>query len=149
MIHVKEISQDIYQPSITKIGLKITYPNFHKHFPGANEFKQVTKKVSWLKTYIPRWIDIKLVSARQISWYESFFWCISVMMFWHGNIFHITDWPLLMEISWSPVDSLHKWQIIYGLLPMWQIWNKIYNISFNKLSAKWQPFYFSLNTNKT
>ena len=33
----RAISQEMPQPSITKIRLKITYLNFHANFPGANE----------------------------------------------------------------------------------------------------------------
>ena len=36
--HLWAISQDIPQPSITKIILKITYLKFHSNFPGANEW---------------------------------------------------------------------------------------------------------------
>ena len=36
-IHLRAISQEIPQPSITKIHLKITYSKFHSNFPGANE----------------------------------------------------------------------------------------------------------------
>ena len=38
-VHIRTISQEIPQPSITKIHLKITYLNFHSNFPGANELK--------------------------------------------------------------------------------------------------------------
>ena len=33
----REISQEMPQPSIAKICLKITYLNFHSNFPGVNE----------------------------------------------------------------------------------------------------------------
>ena len=36
-IHLRSISQEIPQPSITKICLKITYLNFHSNSPGVNE----------------------------------------------------------------------------------------------------------------
>ena len=36
-IHIRAISQQMPQPSITKIRLKITYPKFQSNFPGANE----------------------------------------------------------------------------------------------------------------
>ena len=36
-IHIRAISQQMPQPSITKICLKITYLKFHSNFPGANE----------------------------------------------------------------------------------------------------------------
>ena len=38
-IHIRVISQEMPQPSITKIHLKITYLKFPSHFPGANELK--------------------------------------------------------------------------------------------------------------
>ena len=38
-IHIREISQEMPQPSITKIRLKITYLKFHSNFPGSNELK--------------------------------------------------------------------------------------------------------------
>ena len=36
---LRAISQEIPQPSITKIHLKMTYLKFHLSFPGANELK--------------------------------------------------------------------------------------------------------------
>ena len=36
-IHISTISQEMPQPSITKIRLKITHIEFHSNFPGANE----------------------------------------------------------------------------------------------------------------
>ena len=36
-IHIRTISQEMPQPSITKICLKITCLKFHSNFPGANE----------------------------------------------------------------------------------------------------------------
>ena len=35
---IRAISQEMPQPSITKIYLKITYLKFHSNFPGANEW---------------------------------------------------------------------------------------------------------------
>ena len=40
-IHIKAISQEIPQPSVTKICLKITYLKFHSNFPGADELKKI------------------------------------------------------------------------------------------------------------
>ena len=40
-IHIRAISQEMPQPSITKIHLKITYLKFHSNFPGANELKNI------------------------------------------------------------------------------------------------------------
>ena len=36
-IHIRAISQEMPQPPITKIGLKITHLKFHSYFPGVNE----------------------------------------------------------------------------------------------------------------
>ena len=36
-IHIRAISEEMPQPVITKIHLKITYLKFHSNFPGANE----------------------------------------------------------------------------------------------------------------
>ena len=35
-IYIRAIAQQMPQPSITKIHLKITYPKFHLNFPGTN-----------------------------------------------------------------------------------------------------------------
>ena len=37
-IHIRAISQDMHQPSITKIYWRITYLRFHSNFPGPNEW---------------------------------------------------------------------------------------------------------------
>ena len=39
-IHIRAISQEARQPSITKFRLKITYLKFHLNFPGANELAE-------------------------------------------------------------------------------------------------------------
>ena len=41
-IHIRAISQEMPQPSITKICLKITCLKFHSNFPGANELTVLT-----------------------------------------------------------------------------------------------------------
>ena len=38
-IHIRAISQEMPQPSLTKICLKITCLKFHSNFPGGNELK--------------------------------------------------------------------------------------------------------------
>ena len=38
-IHIRSISQEMPQPSITKICLKIRYLKYHSNFPGTNELK--------------------------------------------------------------------------------------------------------------
>ena len=38
-IHIKSITQEMHQPSITKICLKITCLQFNSNFPGANKLR--------------------------------------------------------------------------------------------------------------
>ena len=40
-IDIRAISQEMPQPSITKIRLKIKYLNFHSNLPGANELTEI------------------------------------------------------------------------------------------------------------
>ena len=49
-IHVRAISQEMPQPSITKICLKITCLKFHSYFPGANELSPCT--TVWLTLWL-------------------------------------------------------------------------------------------------
>ena len=39
-IHIREVSKEMPQPSITKIRMKITYIKFHSNFPEASELMQ-------------------------------------------------------------------------------------------------------------
>ena len=41
-IRLRRISQEMNQPSVTKVNLKIIYPNFHLNLPGANELKAIS-----------------------------------------------------------------------------------------------------------
>ena len=51
-------SQQIPQPPITKIGLKITYPKFHSNLPGANELNQTSPLYHRLRCLIFQWTYI-------------------------------------------------------------------------------------------
>ena len=46
-IHIRAISQEMPQPSVTKICLKITYLKFHSNFPGANELSVENSVSVW------------------------------------------------------------------------------------------------------
>ena len=46
-IHIRTISQEMHQPSITKICLKITCLKFHENFPGANELMDNLALFTW------------------------------------------------------------------------------------------------------
>ena len=45
-IHIRVISQEMSQPSVTKIRLEITYLKFDSNFQGANELKSMKR---WVK----------------------------------------------------------------------------------------------------
>ena len=52
---LKAISQEIPQPSITKVSLKITYITIHANLPGANELNHVSKRgprSEWISGFI-------------------------------------------------------------------------------------------------
>ena len=55
-IHIRTILQQMPQPSITKIRLKITYLKFHSNFPGVNELRN-------------RWHHSYGMPPNIISWY--------------------------------------------------------------------------------
>ena len=57
-IHIKAISQEIPQPSITKICLKITCLKFHSYFPGANELKQASPWKKGMKISIKKSLQL-------------------------------------------------------------------------------------------
>ena len=48
-IHLKAISEDIPQPLITKVSLRITYLRFHANLSGANELIAITATCSRLE----------------------------------------------------------------------------------------------------
>ena len=48
-IHQRAFSQELPQPSISKISSKITYPKFHSNLPGSNELRV---KLVWHDGYI-------------------------------------------------------------------------------------------------
>ena len=52
-IHIRAISQEMPQPSITKIRLKMTYLKFNSNFPGANELTKHRYPITWL--HIMKW----------------------------------------------------------------------------------------------
>ena len=54
-IHFRAISQEMLQPSVTKIRLNITYIKFHSNFPGANELRAKGR------LYTAYWINCKAV----------------------------------------------------------------------------------------
>ena len=86
-IHIRAISQEMPQPSIPKMGLKITYLKFHSNFSGANELKAwyllSTKPLlkpmlssCQLDKFPYQTIHLKMTSA---SWLP---FCLGLNMFW-------------------------------------------------------------------
>ena len=49
-IHIRVISLEMPQPSITKIPWKITHPKFYSNFPGAYELMLAT--ILWLRVVL-------------------------------------------------------------------------------------------------
>ena len=65
-IHTRAISQQMPQPSITKIRLKITYLNFHSNFPGANEINNFGDQLSNTSSVLPKQSAVDQVDVAAI-----------------------------------------------------------------------------------
>ena len=61
-IHIRAVSQEMSQPSITKIRFKITCLKFHSNFPGANEKINTHLKIA-SDQWRPFWFRPQCVSA--------------------------------------------------------------------------------------
>ena len=71
-INVRAISQEMPQPSITKICLKITYLKFHSNFPGTNELTHYPQAMPYGVTELGKngpgkWLSIVSQEAIQDS----------------------------------------------------------------------------------
>ena len=78
-IHIRAMSQQMPQSSITKIRLKVTYPKFHSNFPGASELTRcrlvTTHGVNDLDHYwIRQWL-VALIGK---------LWVSTVSIWWNG-----------------------------------------------------------------
>ena len=62
-IHIRAISQEMPQPTITKIRLKITYLKFHSNFPGANELKS---RCPWLSIIYRQVSNIRRTKSKHL-----------------------------------------------------------------------------------
>ena len=91
-IHLRASSQEIPQPSITEISLKITYPKFHWNLPGANEWT----KCGWTGPGNP-WDNMGETIKLQ-----SFF----LQFFQHNPSIHAYLWALLILWKRAPPISL-------------------------------------------
>ena len=123
-IHIRTISHEMPQPSITKICLKITYLKFHSNFPGANVLICSQHCGYWW----PR------AEATVLSTHPCHFNCLwgehnFVMMTSSiGNIFRVTghlygEFTGERGIQRSPVNSPHKdhWHgaLMFPLICAW------------------------------
>ena len=139
-IHITAISQEVSQPSITKIRLTITFLKFHFNFPGANELiitmSQPGKHVSisvdqqnrsgvhfpWFGLTIQiQWDSTAYQIATNIcSCYDS----TAVMCKFFSNPFVESGWKqnksfIEFELRWKnfidigPCKTCHDWLIIY------------------------------------
>ena len=121
-IHIRAISQQMPQPSITKIHLKITYPKFHSNFPGANELTENTchaegiiippvHQFYWLQWHHMSWIRcLKITSNLTI--------CLTGYSDQQQiNIKGPHYWSFVRGIHQWLVDSLHKGPVMQTEFP--------------------------------
>ena len=68
-IHLRTISQEIPQPSVTKINLKITFLGFHSNLPGANKFNSFLALCIcfWTVIFFIKWVYLKFHSEALLS----------------------------------------------------------------------------------
>ena len=67
-IHLRAISQDTHEPSITRFRMKLTDLNFHTNLPGANELKHLVSQ--WVSVTWELWEgDQKVTSAMIARWH--------------------------------------------------------------------------------
>ena len=105
-IHLKAILQEIPQPSVTEISLKITYLKFYPNLPGANEltydFTQRGKLLNWC-TGLTNTFNQN--TYRQWRYNLSIFWKILLVMF-----FNQVMQPANLQILW------HTWPLPWSIL---------------------------------
>ena len=94
-IHIRAISQEMPQPSIININLKITCLKFHKNLPGGNELIYFCSQMLWgLGCQLRNRHNINIVTG---TW----------LKFLHDDVIkweHFPcHWPFLREIHRSPV----------------------------------------------
>ena len=71
-IHIRAISQEMPQPSITKIRLKITCLKFYWNSPGANELSLPGSVINGpVSQAFPVWLDC-LMAQRRAAWFTGF-----------------------------------------------------------------------------
>ena len=93
-LHIRAISQEMPQPSITKICLKIVYLKLHSNLPGSNELKFCPTGPLWRDTTSDRWIP----PSQRSSDADSF------SMSWHHHVAACktyTVYPIEYAQAWS------------------------------------------------
>ena len=125
-IHIRTISQEMPQPSITKICLKIKYLKFHSNSPGANELNDFSSPKWWYRITDNRRKFIKNLSNFTVSTVFADGLAPSGAKTFidktktHDNVIkwkHFPrDWPFVRGIHRSPVNSPHKGQWCRALM---------------------------------
>ena len=149
-IHSRAISQEMPQPSITKIRLKITYLTFHSHFPGANALSQYHG--CWCTDFMRRHVS----NGHDIDGVGYVVPCFPprvMMTSSNGNIFRVAG-PLCGEFTghrWIPLAHVTKaidaelWCFFFDLHPYKQLskqsWRRWFETPSRLLWRHFQCFY--------
>ena len=88
-IHLRAISQEIPQPSITKLSLIITYGKFHWNLPGTNEF-----------THFPLEPHICASESGQ-HWFRQWLVAYSAPSHYLKQCWVIVNWTLRNKLQWN------------------------------------------------
>ena len=112
-IHIRAISQEMPQPSIIKICLKIICLKFTSNFPGANEFRKVRSLPASLITYFFFYTGT----------YDIAMWHMSHMqlVIWYPDIFRLTWHGILM----LPYDVTYYTTFSLGAHFIFNLWYKV------------------------
>ena len=110
-IYIRAISQELPQPSITKICLKITCLKFHLNFPGANDLTQTRCcSLECLEMHLCQWTVSLLVQIMP--------WCLLNTKPW----FH----PMLACCWLELAELLYHVQKFVPNTESLQLWEKFY-----------------------
>ena len=146
------ISQEIPQPSITKICLKITCLKFHSNFPGANELRNHSKpsksiiqpqqdKSEHYRMYVVRYILLIWNSLWRTQLHNAVTLhknhgiphqgqldCLCNILFRHYREHQISfHWPYVRGIHMWSVVFRHKWSVLWKAIS-WYDANAIHEV---------------------
>ena len=128
-IHIRTISLDIPQPSITEIICKIKYLKFHSNFPGANELKMPRCAVSLYGSHLI-YSTISIIEKRRSNVHHngtshnsstSFTWHQALGLQPPYNVYIpmgtecwvficMRRWMISRHAPWDWQHTLHRWR---------------------------------------